>query len=92
VLTAVRRSHGMQRSVKIDRIEFFMDALVESLRALPTTIVSGRYGDDDDNDDNDNNNNNNFDNNFDNNKNKNKNKNKNNNNKRAALHYRFGEV
>ena len=31
----------MQRSVKIDRIEFFMDALVESLRGLPTEIVVG---------------------------------------------------
>ena len=32
----------MQRSVKMDRIEFFMDALVESLKTLPSQILIGK--------------------------------------------------
>ncbi len=42
ILEKVALSHGMQRSVKIDRIEAFMNALGDSLKALPSTIVVGR--------------------------------------------------
>jgi uncharacterized Rmd1/YagE family protein len=41
IFEKVALSHGMQRSVKIDRIEYFMDQLVNSLRALPRTISVG---------------------------------------------------
>jgi len=44
ILEKVALSHGMQRSVKIDRIEAFMNALGDSLKALPSTIVVGRCG------------------------------------------------
>ena len=42
ILEKVALSHGMQRSVKMDRIEFFMDALVESLKTLPSQILIGK--------------------------------------------------